>query len=263
VPGSVPNYDSILSNIQNELNTIQTRLSAGAQETVDATASGVTTASGVATEPSQEEIDSRNRWQESQIGRLSPGQRILEARRQQQEQEEREREERMRANRERQLTPEYQLRVQERQQQQQERANARMEEMRQRQQQESEYRNIINSLNNTIRNIYSSKPFLAQIIQSIPQNLQLTFFNLINPSDVTYRSIRIDFLNSFINFLNNANENTTVSELVTLINSFVPPQAEQTIPEQPIEGFTNLSKKVYQDFTSKFNLTPFEYAPVL
>jgi len=117
-----------------------------------------------------------------------------------------------------------------------------------------------NYLINDLQVITSEKPYLNELFDNNREKLDY----LQKYSESLKGEQLNSYLRSAVAFTKAANTSTTVYDVEKFLRNFFISEGIE-IPPSPngeIESFTNRTTS-YKDFTSKFNLTPFEYAPVL
>ena len=109
----------------------------------------------------------------------------------------------------------------------------------------------------------------SQSQQSVIQEFQGTNQQLAGPVETLIRTVpnSLAVLNSNLISLAQGNSNFTASQYGDVIQNWIiantPTNNTGGGGNAPPESFTNRRKKIYQDFSSRFNLMPNEYAPAL
>lgn len=127
----------------------------------------------------------------------------------------------------------------------------------------SEFQYQLQQLQNEIQAIGESKSYLQPIIQQgMEQAPYLSTYTqrIFQSND---ESTVLNYMNAILNFMTNANQSTTPRDVIMFFRKFLTSQGISITEPPPAEGFTNLSKKGYKDFTQRFNMFPTEYAPIL
>ena len=114
---------------------------------------------------------------------------------------------------------------------------------------------------NDLQVITNEKPYLNELFDNNREKLDY----LQKYSESLSGEKLNSYLRSARDFLKGANRSTTVYDIEKFLRNFfisegieIPPS-----PNSEIESFTNYKTTSYKDFTSRFNLIPLEYAPVL
>ena len=127
----------------------------------------------------------------------------------------------------------------------------------------SEFQYQLQQLQGQMQAIGESKPYLQPITEQAMQQAPYLNNYLMPILQSNNETAILTYMNTVVNFLTSANQSTTPRDMIIFLRNYITSQGINITEPPPAEGFTNVSKKGYKDFTQRFNMLPTEYAPIL